>query len=203
LNSSRIVIEGCTIAAVDLARNEYASGYLVVGGDRIAAVGAGPAPGEHPVAGLVRAGAPVGLGWTAQPRTRRASSGWRCARSSATRPAGGRSSGAHHQGGVGARDHSRRPLPGAGGRDRLPRAREAGRRPLWRVDDLAYAGIDDPVAALVFGSAPRVELLLVNGQALVEGGELKTADIERVAGELDTASKSLVRKSQEPIADSS
>jgi hypothetical protein len=31
LNSSRIVIEGCTIAAVDLARNEYASGYLVVG----------------------------------------------------------------------------------------------------------------------------------------------------------------------------
>jgi hypothetical protein len=71
------------------------------------------------------------------------------------------------------------------------------------VDDLAYAGIDDPVAALVFGSAPRVELLLVIGQALVEGGELKTADIERVAGELDTASKSLVRKSQEPIADSS
>jgi len=75
--------------------------------------------------------------------------------------------------------------------------------PLWRVDDLAYAGIDDPVAALDFGPAPRVELLLVNGQALVEGGELKTADIERVAGELDTASKSLVRKSQEPIADSS
>jgi cytosine/adenosine deaminase-related metal-dependent hydrolase len=36
---------------------------------------------------------------------------------------------------------------------------------LWRVDDLVHAGISDPVAALVFGPAPRVELLLVGGQS--------------------------------------
>ena len=74
---------------------------------------------------------------------------------------------------------------------------------LWRVDDLAHTGIDDPVAALVFGPAPRVELLLVNGQAVIGGGELKTADIEGIAGELNTASKNLIRKSQELIAGSS
>jgi cytosine/adenosine deaminase-related metal-dependent hydrolase len=36
---------------------------------------------------------------------------------------------------------------------------------LWRVDDLVHAGISDPVAALVFGPAPRVELLLVGGRS--------------------------------------
>jgi cytosine/adenosine deaminase-related metal-dependent hydrolase len=65
---------------------------------------------------------------------------------------------------------------------------------LWRVDDPGHAGISDPVAALVFGPAPRVEFLLVNGQAVVEGGELKTADAEMVAGELSTASKRLMGK---------
>ena len=65
---------------------------------------------------------------------------------------------------------------------------------LWRVDDLVHTGISDPVAALVFGPAPRVELLLVNGQAVVEGAELKTADAEMVAKELGTASKRLMGK---------
>jgi cytosine/adenosine deaminase-related metal-dependent hydrolase len=65
---------------------------------------------------------------------------------------------------------------------------------LWRVDDLVHTGISDPVAALAFGPAPRVELLLVNGRAVVEGGELKTADAEMVAGELSTASKRLIEK---------
>jgi cytosine/adenosine deaminase-related metal-dependent hydrolase len=70
---------------------------------------------------------------------------------------------------------------------------------LWRVDDLARAGISDPVAALVFGPAPRVELLLVNGQAVVEGGELKTADVEMVARELSAASKSLMEKADQHV----
>jgi cytosine/adenosine deaminase-related metal-dependent hydrolase len=70
---------------------------------------------------------------------------------------------------------------------------------LWRVDDLVHTGISDPVAALVFGPAPRVELLLVNGRAVVEGGELKTADAEMVAGELSTASKRLIEKAGQHV----
>ncbi len=71
---------------------------------------------------------------------------------------------------------------------------------LWRVDGLVHAGISDPVAAFVFGPAPRVEHLLVNGQAVVEGGELKTADVEMVAGELSTASKRLVGKAGQHVS---
>ncbi|MGN9909479.1 8-oxoguanine deaminase [Phytohabitans sp. LJ34] len=47
---------------------------------------------------------------------------------------------------------------------------------LWRLDDLGHAGIDDPVAALVFGPLATVELLMVGGRPVVERGELRTAD---------------------------
>jgi cytosine/adenosine deaminase-related metal-dependent hydrolase len=40
------VIEGCAIATVDAARRELANGHIVVSGDRIAAVGSGPAPAQ-------------------------------------------------------------------------------------------------------------------------------------------------------------
>jgi cytosine/adenosine deaminase-related metal-dependent hydrolase len=40
------VIEGCAIATVDDERRELADGHIVIDGDRIAAVGAGPAPRE-------------------------------------------------------------------------------------------------------------------------------------------------------------
>jgi cytosine/adenosine deaminase-related metal-dependent hydrolase len=70
---------------------------------------------------------------------------------------------------------------------------------LWRVDDLVHTGISDPVAALVFGPAPHVEVLLVNGRAVVEGGELKTADAEMVAGELSTASQRLIEKAGQHV----
>ncbi len=42
--AARIVIENATIATVDAAGTEIASGHVVVEGNRIAAVGAGPAP---------------------------------------------------------------------------------------------------------------------------------------------------------------
>ncbi|GLI28148.1 8-oxoguanine deaminase [Agromyces rhizosphaerae] len=42
----RVVIDGCHVATVDAAGTEYADGYVVVDGDRITAVGAGPVPGE-------------------------------------------------------------------------------------------------------------------------------------------------------------
>ena len=35
---------------------------------------------------------------------------------------------------------------------------------LWRLDGLGHAGIADPVAALVLGAPPPLELLLVGGR---------------------------------------
>ncbi|WP_432586326.1 8-oxoguanine deaminase [Streptomyces sp. HD1123-B1] len=45
---NRIVIENCAVATVDAADTEYASGHLVVAGNRIESVGAGPAPRDLP-----------------------------------------------------------------------------------------------------------------------------------------------------------
>ncbi|GAA0631141.1 8-oxoguanine deaminase [Streptomyces thermocarboxydovorans] len=42
----RIVIENCAIATVDAEDTEYASGHLVLAGNRIESLGAGPAPGD-------------------------------------------------------------------------------------------------------------------------------------------------------------
>src|SRR5690606_22333264 len=42
----RTVIEHCAIATVDAEDTEYASGHLVLAGDRIASLGAGPAPAD-------------------------------------------------------------------------------------------------------------------------------------------------------------
>ncbi|MFF7098000.1 8-oxoguanine deaminase [Streptomyces rubradiris] len=44
--AQRVVIENCAIATVDADDTEYASGYLVLAGNRIEAVGAGQAPGR-------------------------------------------------------------------------------------------------------------------------------------------------------------
>jgi cytosine/adenosine deaminase-related metal-dependent hydrolase len=48
---------------------------------------------------------------------------------------------------------------------------------LWRLDDIVHQPIADPVAALVFGPTAPLELLLVGGTPVVEGGELRTADV--------------------------
>ena len=54
---------------------------------------------------------------------------------------------------------------------------------VWRLDTLPHAGIVDPVAALVLGSPPPLELLLVAGRAVVRGDRLVTADEEALATE--------------------
>ncbi|MEU6642346.1 8-oxoguanine deaminase [Saccharomonospora sp. NPDC046836] len=59
---------------------------------------------------------------------------------------------------------------------------------LWRLDGLRYAGITDPVAALVLGAVPDVELMLVGGETVVAGGELRTADEAAIAAQLRAAS---------------
>lgn len=45
---TRVVIEGGAIATVDGAGTEYADGHIVIDGDRIIAVGLGPAPHQDP-----------------------------------------------------------------------------------------------------------------------------------------------------------
>jgi cytosine/adenosine deaminase-related metal-dependent hydrolase len=55
---------------------------------------------------------------------------------------------------------------------------------LWRLDDLDHAGIDDPVASLVFSARPLADTVIVNGSVVVERGELKTGDVEAIARDL-------------------
>lgn len=59
---------------------------------------------------------------------------------------------------------------------------------LWRLDTLPHAGIADPVAALVLGARPPLELLLVNGQPVVEHDRLVTVDEDDVAAAARRAS---------------
>jgi cytosine/adenosine deaminase-related metal-dependent hydrolase len=63
---------------------------------------------------------------------------------------------------------------------------------LWRIDDLGHAGIEDPVAALVFGPPRPVEHLLVQGRTIVERGEVVGADMASIAADLDKASRRLL-----------
>jgi len=62
---------------------------------------------------------------------------------------------------------------------------------LWRMDDLAHAGIADPVAALVLGPPRPVDTLLVGGRAVVEGGELRTASEHEITTDIARASRRL------------
>ena len=47
---------------------------------------------------------------------------------------------------------------------------------LWRVDGLAHAGIADPVAGLVLGARPPLQLLIVDGEIVVEHDRVVTVD---------------------------
>jgi cytosine/adenosine deaminase-related metal-dependent hydrolase len=65
---------------------------------------------------------------------------------------------------------------------------------LWRLDTLAHIDIADPVAALVLGAPPPLELLLVNGEAVVEQDRLVGVDEETVATEVLGARKKLLAR---------
>ena len=70
------------------------------------------------------------------------------------------------------------------GRDQEIGSLEAGKLAdiaLWRLDTLAHAGIADPVAALVLGARPPLELLLVNGEPVVARDQLVTVDEHEAA----------------------
>lgn len=65
---------------------------------------------------------------------------------------------------------------------------------IWRIDDLEHAGIEDPVAAFVLGAPRGVDQLLVAGRPVVDGGELRTADEQEVSREVASASRRLAEK---------
>ena len=64
---------------------------------------------------------------------------------------------------------------------------------VWRIDGVGHAGMADPVAALVFGPPATLELLLVSGRPVVEGGRLVTVDEDELARRLAAASHRLAR----------
>jgi cytosine/adenosine deaminase-related metal-dependent hydrolase len=63
---------------------------------------------------------------------------------------------------------------------------------VWRLDGMAHAGITDPVAALVLGAPAPLELLLVGGSVVVDQGQLLSADDRVIAGELRDAHRRIV-----------
>jgi len=65
---------------------------------------------------------------------------------------------------------------------------------LWRMDTLAHADITDPVAALVLGAPPPLELLLVDGAPVVEHDTVVTLDEDTVAAQAAAVHTTLLRK---------
>jgi cytosine/adenosine deaminase-related metal-dependent hydrolase len=65
---------------------------------------------------------------------------------------------------------------------------------LWRLDTLPHADIADPVAALVLGSPPPLELLLVGGQPVVERDHVVTVDEQEAARAARRASSALLAR---------
>jgi cytosine/adenosine deaminase-related metal-dependent hydrolase len=152
--------------------------------------------GIAPVAGLVGAGVAVGLGvdGAASNEDGGLASEMRAALQFA-RLVGG-------PGALTARDAlARATIDGARclGRDAEIGSLEVGKLAdvaLWQVDGLDGAGIEDPVAALVFSATQTVEVLLVGGRPIVEGGELRTADEAQVAAEIARESGRLAAKAE-------
>ena len=65
---------------------------------------------------------------------------------------------------------------------------------LWRVDTIAGADIEDPVATLVFGTRSPLELLLVGGAPIVESGLLVNADADTLGRASAAAARKLARR---------
>ena len=65
---------------------------------------------------------------------------------------------------------------------------------LWRVDGLAHAGCEDPVAALVLGSRPPLALLLVGGRTVVADDVLQTTDQVALARRAARATRRLLER---------
>jgi cytosine/adenosine deaminase-related metal-dependent hydrolase len=69
---------------------------------------------------------------------------------------------------------------------------------LWRMDGLGHLDIADPVAGLVLGSPPPLELLLVQGRPVVERDRLVAVDEDEVAHAVKAAHDTLLTRSSQP-----
>ncbi len=65
---------------------------------------------------------------------------------------------------------------------------------LWKVDGVMHSSIADPVAALTLGTLPPLSLLLVNGRAVVEQGQLTTVNEDRIAKAAADAARELASR---------
>ena len=65
---------------------------------------------------------------------------------------------------------------------------------VWRIDGIGHVGVDDPVAALVFGAQPPLDLLLVGGVPVVRRDELQTGDVDALARGLRRAHRQLMKR---------
>jgi len=152
--------------------------------------------GIAPVAGLVRAGVPVGLGvdGAASNEDGGLASEMRAAVQFARLTGGPQA--------MTAREAlARATIDGARclGREAELGSLEVGKLAdvaLWRLDGLDGAGIEDPVAALVFGATQAVELLLIGGRPVVEGAELRTVDEGQVALDIARESRRLAARAE-------
>jgi cytosine/adenosine deaminase-related metal-dependent hydrolase len=63
----------------------------------------------------------------------------------------------------------------------------------FRLDDLAHAGMDDPLAALALAPPARAEAVVVNGKIVVRDGRLLSGDEAAIARDLEVESKRVVR----------
>jgi cytosine/adenosine deaminase-related metal-dependent hydrolase len=59
---------------------------------------------------------------------------------------------------------------------------------LFRVDDLAHAGVADRLAGLALAPPPRASIVIVNGRVVVFEGRLLTADEDEIAREIAATS---------------
>lgn len=65
---------------------------------------------------------------------------------------------------------------------------------LWRLDGFRHRDVADPVAALVLGTPPPLELLLVHGRPVVEKDTVLTVDTDAVAAECAAVHRDLVSR---------
>jgi cytosine/adenosine deaminase-related metal-dependent hydrolase len=66
----------------------------------------------------------------------------------------------------------------------------------FRLDDLAHAGMDDPLAALALAPPRRAEAVVVNGNVVVRDGLLITGDEIAIAHDIALESKRLASRAR-------
>ncbi|BDI21429.1 8-oxoguanine deaminase [Herbiconiux sp. L3-i23] len=152
------------------------------------------AAGMAPIADLLRAGAPVGLGVDGAASNE---SGQLATEIRQAVLMGRLRSGADRMSG---RDALRIATMGGArvlGRDADLGSLEPGKLAdiaVWRIDGVEHAGIADPVAALTLGAQPPLSLLLVGGEAVVRDGELVKSDSRAIARRGADAARTLAAR---------